>query len=299
MVNHQVVNGETVEGNKVLKHTWQSNRKLRKIQQQAGSIGEEMEKLRSLLGSLNKPTRTCSLALSDTPSLSFCINVSHRVYDDSWIIDFGATNYMTSKSQLFNTYTPNPSNKKIVVAGGSLATVAGFGDIYITPTLILKNVLYVSKLSANLVSIQKLTHDLKCYVIFFPSYCVLQKQGLGRRIGLAKERSGLYHLESSQKTSNNLSLSFLSFSNKDTIWLYHLRLGHPSFKVLKVMFPHLFQGLDISKFHCETCELAKHTRVSSPISNKRSSHPFHLIHSDIWGPSTIPNVSLGLVGLYP
>ena len=37
--------------------------------------------------------------------------------------------------------------------------------------------------------------------------------------------------------------------------------------------------------------MAKHTRVSFPISNKRSSHPFHLIHSDIWGPSTIPSVS--------
>ena len=88
-----------------------------------------------------------------TPSLSFCINVSHRVYDDSWIIDSGATDHMTSKSQLFNTYTLNPSNKKIVVANGSLATVAGFGDIYITPTLILKNILHVPKLSANLVSI--------------------------------------------------------------------------------------------------------------------------------------------------
>ncbi|KAJ9690830.1 hypothetical protein PVL29_013135 [Vitis rotundifolia] len=56
------------------------------------------------------------------------------------------------------------------------------------------------------------------------------------------------------------------------------------------MFPHLFQGLDVFEFHCETCELAKHTCVSFPISNKRSSHPFHLIHSDIWGPSTVPNV---------
>ena len=56
------------------------------------------------------------------------------------------------------------------------------------------------------------------------------------------------------------------------------------------MFPYLFQGSDISKFHCETYELAKHTRISFPISNKRSSHPFHLIHSDIWGPSTITNV---------
>ncbi|RVX08315.1 Retrovirus-related Pol polyprotein from transposon RE1 [Vitis vinifera] len=118
-----------------------------------GFNSEEMEKLRSLLGSLDKPTGTSSLALSGTPSLSFCINVSHRVYDDSWIIDSGATDYMTSKSQLFHTYTPSPSNKKIAVVNGSLATVAG--------------------------------------------------TRLGRRIGLAKERSGLYHLESSQKTSVN------------------------------------------------------------------------------------------------
>ena len=75
---------------------------------------------------------------------------------------------MTPKFQLFHTYTPSPSNKKIAVANDSLATVAGFGDIYITPTLILKNILHVPKLSTSLVSIQKLTHDLKCYVIFFP-----------------------------------------------------------------------------------------------------------------------------------
>ena len=106
-----------------------------------------------------------------------------------------------------------------------------------------------------------------CY--FFPSYCVFQEQGLRRRIGLAKERNGLCHLELSHKTSNNLSLSFLSSSNKDTIWLYHLCLSHPSFRVF-----YLFQGSNISKFHSETCELAKHTHVSFPISNKRSSHHF-------------------------
>ncbi|RVW51913.1 Retrovirus-related Pol polyprotein from transposon TNT 1-94 [Vitis vinifera] len=107
--------------------------------------------------------------------------------------DSDATDHMTFKSQLFNTYTLSPSNKKIVVANGSLVTVA--------------------------------------------------EQGSGRRIGLAKEMSGLYHLESSQKTSNNLSLSLLSSSNKDTIWLYHLRLaerknGH----LLNTTRALLFQG---------------------------------------------------------
>ena len=189
---------------------------------------------------------------------------------------------MTPKSQLFHTYTLSLSNKKIAMANDSLATIAGFGDIYITPTFILKNVLHVPKLSVSLVSIQKLTHDLKCYAIF-SLLSVFQEHGSRRRIGLVKERNGLYHLELSQKTSNNLSLSFLSSSNKDAIWLYHLRLDHPSFRVLKVMFTYLFQGSYVSEFHCETCALAKHTRISFSISNKRSSHPFHLIHSDIWG----------------
>ena len=95
-----------------------------------GLNNEEMEKLRSLLGSLNKPTGAFSF--SSTPSFSFCINALNKVYDDAWVIDSGVTYHMTPKSQLFHIYTPSPSNKKIVVANGSLATIAGFGDIYHT-----------------------------------------------------------------------------------------------------------------------------------------------------------------------
>ena len=80
MVSHQVENEETVESSKCLKHTWQSSLKLKKIQQ---VNNEEMKKLGSLLGYLDKPTGACSLALSDTPSFSFCINASNKVYDDS------------------------------------------------------------------------------------------------------------------------------------------------------------------------------------------------------------------------
>ncbi|KAL3516705.1 hypothetical protein ACH5RR_023607 [Cinchona calisaya] len=219
------------------------------------------------------------------------MNDSDKLYDNSWIRDSGATDHVTPTSQFLHTNTLCPSSRKIVVANGSLATVAGIGDIHIMPTFFLKNVLHVPNLSAKLVSIKRLTHDLKCYAIFSPSYCIFQDQDTRRKIELAKEMNGLYLLESSQKMRNNVSLSFLSSSNKDAIWLYHLRLGHPSFRVLQDMFPQLFQGLDIGEFHCDICELAKQTRVSFPISYKRSSQPFQSIHSDIWGPSTIPNVS--------
>ena len=57
------------------------------------------------------------------------------------------------------------------------------------------------------------------------------------------------------------------------------------------MFPSLFKNVNVTDFHCNTCELAKHYRVSFPLSNSRSSKPFSLIHTDIWGPSRIPNIS--------
>ena len=41
-------------------------------------------------------------------------------------------------------------------------------------------------------------------------------------------------------------------------------------------------------FHCNLCELAKHIHTSFPISNKRMSSPFTLIHIDVWGPSMVP-----------
>lgn len=39
------------------------------------------------------------------------------------------------------------------------------------------------------------------------------------------------------------------------------------------------------------CDLAKHKRVPFTTSNKKSSCPFYLVHTDVWGPANIPNIS--------
>lgn len=68
---------------------------------------------------------------------------------------------MTISSQFFSTYKPCSSNRKISVANGSLVTVAG-----------LTNLLHVPNLAASLVSIQKITKDLRYHLNFYPSYFV-------------------------------------------------------------------------------------------------------------------------------
>ena len=110
-----------------------------------------------MLGTLEKPSGACSLALASKSLISHALSASNINFPNSWIIDSKATEHMTNSSLKFSTYSPCPSNKKIALVDGSLTIVAGKGEIKIHPSLVLKNVLHVPKLSTNLVSIHKLT----------------------------------------------------------------------------------------------------------------------------------------------
>lgn len=97
-------------------------------------------------------------------------------------------------------------------------------------------------------------------MIFHPPHCEIQEQDMRRMIGHAKEK-GLYFLElqSRQKTrADKLSpMSCMTeslLSHRERIWLQHLRFGHPSFNVLKIMYPLLFKELNGEDFQCDTCE---------------------------------------------
>ncbi|XP_029129864.1 uncharacterized protein LOC109816369 isoform X2 [Cajanus cajan] len=108
----------------------------------------------------------------------------------------------------------------------------------------------------------------------------------GKTILTAKEQSGLYLLESDDQNKTKImsqQATSETWANSQ-IWLHHKRLGHPSFNLLKSLFPHLFTKESIESFNCDICQLSKHHRASYPISNKKSTSPFDLIHSDVWGP---------------
>ena len=58
----------------------------------------------------------------------------------------------------------------------------------------------------------------------------------------------------------------------------------------KKCFPHFFGKTKSHDPHYEVCELTKHHRVPFPIRNKKATSPFSLMHTEVWGPSTIPNI---------
>ena len=75
-----------------------------------------------------------------------------------------------------------------------------------------------------------------------------------------------------------------SLPKEEEIVLQHRRLGHPSFILLKVMYPQLFKELSMEKLVCNACQLAKSKKKIYP-SIDRSPTLFHLIYCDVWGPS--------------
>jgi len=107
---------------------------------------------------------------------------------------------------------------------------------------------------------------------------LLSKKIIGRGI----KRGGLYYLDDISKgVAYHVHYQFNS--KEQEIWLWHHRLGHRSFGYLRHLFPNLFLHLQNVEFKCDT-------------SLNKSSVPFSLIHSDVWGPSHNTTLSI-IVGL--
>uniref|UniRef100_A0A7C9EJX7 Retrovirus-related Pol polyprotein from transposon TNT 1-94-like beta-barrel domain-containing protein n=1 Tax=Opuntia streptacantha TaxID=393608 RepID=A0A7C9EJX7_OPUST len=69
------------------------------------------------------------------------------------------------------------------------------GTIIVNEDLCLKNVLYVSELTCNLISVSQLTKQCRCFVQFTKTLCVIQGLTLKMLIGVGERRDGLYYFQ--------------------------------------------------------------------------------------------------------
>jgi len=88
-----------------------------------------------------------------------------------------------------------------IVANGTCVLVVGCGNVSHLPSLNLKDFLYVLEHYNYLVSIQKFTHDLNCFVTLFPTHCVSQDLATSE-IGTIKEQGGLSCFENLETKAN-------------------------------------------------------------------------------------------------
>ena len=211
----------------------------------------------------------------------------------TWIIDTGASDHMTRDSSKLKSVLPF-SQSVISTTNGSTSLITGEGYVILSNTLTLDTVLVVPSLEYNLLYVSQITSTLAYTVTFWPSFCVFQDILTQKILGYGVRRGKLYYLELTENGGSKISQANQT-SSKDkaraTIWLWHCRLGHLSFGYLKKLQPQLFSGLNDREFHCDTCEMAKSHCISYSLSLNKSSEPFEVIRSNVWGLAKVPSIS--------
>lgn len=201
-------------------------------------------------------------------------------------------------ASLFCKYSPCSENYKVKIAEGSLSIVTAIGSIIISKILVLGSVLLVPNLTCNLLFISKLTKDMNCVTKFFPTHCKFQDLNSGRMIGNAKESEGLYLLKSDNQLEEQSQsahfaivsqsaedLNLVSISNNESVViLWHFRLGHPTFIILKSCFLHysLIKIQSLSSVKSVSCPNIH--KILIPFNHTKHHILFSIIYSDIWKP---------------
>ena len=228
----------------------------------------ELARFQFYQNSLRSPS-TPITAIAESGNPNKCLVSSSS---SECIIDSGATNHMTCNSSLFSTFQSQPSPSTVTLADGSHSCVLGSGTIVPTPSIPLTSVLSLPNFSFNLISVSKLTRALKCYISFFPDFCLFQDLMTKQIIGRGRESRGLYILDPTVPRP-------IACSGVTTPFETQCRLGHLSPSLLKKLCPRFSSLLSLD---CESCQFAKHHRlIYSSRVNKRASPPFELVHSDV------------------
>ena len=113
-------------------------------------IQEEMSKI------LQKISSTSLATFGEYDAFTSYSNIT--TVTNTWILDSGATDHMSPQKFMFKTCELVNINHRVFTADGGVLMVAGKGPIDFKK-LILKDVLYVPDLKANLLSLTQLVID--------------------------------------------------------------------------------------------------------------------------------------------
>jgi len=234
---------------------------------------------------------------TDEDGVAFMCNIAQSVQSVSdpdsitFYLDSGASDHLISdKSCLLNVkFLQEPIKIRVAKAGEELVGKI-VGDVRAISVFngqvsncIIKNVIYVPDLRANLLSVGRIEKNgLK--VVFEVG---MVRIFLGSKvIPIGVQDGNLYKIKlklaSSKITQANMTCT------RETINLWHRWLGHLNEQYMQQLKT-MSDNLKISKadnFQCETCIMAKHEKKPFKGHRTRATKPLQIIHTNVCGPIT-------------
>jgi histone deacetylase 1/2 len=209
--------------------------------------------------------------------------------DTNWYVDSGATDHITGELDKLTMREKYGGRDQVHTANGSGMSISNIGHTTLhTPIhdLHLKNILHVPSANKSLASVHRIASDNNAFLEFHPNYFLIKDRQTKTTLHQGRCDGGLYPLELSRKGASQIKQGL--GVNKPSTSRWHSRLGHPAFPIVSRVLrdnnlPFISDKSD--EFVCDSCQRAKSHQLPYDISNKRSTAPLELIHSDVWGPA--------------
>ena len=217
---------------------------------------------------------------------------------DEWLVDSGATAHMTYDKSILHDV--KPSSSQISIGDASSIEASCVGDVFLNTSsndepAVLQDVLHVPRISANLLSVYRITKQ--GYGVYFDSSVleVIDTNSL-QIVASGTQEGGLYHLKSShsplEKSKSHLlnvlkGCHAMVAQEDPTLW--HARFGHLNYDSLqRLSSSQLVEGLPTFKTPntpCVACLHGKQHREPFPHeATHRATSILELVHMDLCGP---------------
>ena len=202
-----------------------------------------------------------------------------------WIIDSGALRHMTYDKTYLEDYQEFHDKEFVTLGDGKTVHSHGKGNVKLQlnqgRTGTLKDVLYVPKLSCNLLSVGRAA-DQNMTVKFDQDKCYF-KDSNGQMVATGTRQNRMYQLD-----FRNMNRAIVADAG-NRLKLWHQRLGHVNETTLRQMINQgLVKGVTINKDgklgFCQACVEGKKVRDKFPVGEIKTKEKLEMIHSDVRGP---------------
>lgn len=161
---------------------------------------------------------------------SVASNSQPSLHQPSWILDTGATNHVTNDFSNLSLSTEYNGTDRLSIGNGDELPIHNTSTSLLhTPThhFFFNDVLYVTSIKQNLLSVSRLLHDNNCSIIFTHNKFFVKDNNTGNVLLNDSLRDGLYRVNTkSYSSSSTPFIACIGIKASTNVW--HSRLGHPS-----------------------------------------------------------------------